>query len=43
MMGVTVQQLQCFDAVVTEGSFQAAAEKIRSEHPDWWVHAGVLS
>ena len=33
MMDVTVHQLQCFDAVVTEGSFQAAAEKIRRAQP----------
>ena len=32
-MDVTVQQLQCFDAVVTEGSFQAAAEKMRRAQP----------
>ncbi len=29
----TVQQLLCFDAVVTEGSFQAAAEKLNRTHP----------
>src|SRR5215469_8396544 len=33
MMDVTVHQLLCFDAVVTEGSFQAAAEKIRRAQP----------
>ena len=33
MMNVTVHQLLCFDAVVTEGSFQAAAEKIRRAQP----------
>jgi len=33
MMGMTIHQLQCFDAVVTEGSFQAAAEKIRRAQP----------
>jgi DNA-binding transcriptional LysR family regulator len=33
MMDVTVHQLQCFDAVVTEGSFQAAADKIRRAQP----------
>jgi DNA-binding transcriptional LysR family regulator len=33
MIDVTVHQLQCFDAVVTEGSFQAAAEKIRRAQP----------
>src|SRR5882672_3661766 len=33
MVGVTIHQLLCFDAVVTEGSFQAAAEKIRRAQP----------
>jgi len=33
MMDVTVHQLLCFDAVVTEGSFQAAAAKIRRTQP----------
>src|SRR5438445_8857131 len=33
MDGVTIHQLQCFDAVVTEGSFQAAAEKLLRSQP----------
>src|SRR5579864_8559320 len=33
MDGLTIQQLTCFDAVVTEGGFQAAAEKLRRAHP----------
>ncbi|HEY6336198.1 MAG TPA: LysR family transcriptional regulator [Alphaproteobacteria bacterium] len=33
MNGVTIQQLVCFDAVAREGSFQAAAEKLRRSHP----------
>ncbi|HEY2618059.1 MAG TPA: LysR family transcriptional regulator [Acetobacteraceae bacterium] len=33
MLDVTIHQLVCFDAVVTEGSFQAAAEKIRRAQP----------
>jgi DNA-binding transcriptional LysR family regulator len=33
MMDVTIQQLQCFDAVVTQGSFQAAAETMRRAQP----------
>jgi DNA-binding transcriptional LysR family regulator len=33
MISMTVHQLLCFDAVVTEGSFQAAAEKIRRAQP----------
>ena len=31
--GLTIQQLVCFDAVVVEGSFQAAADKLRRTHP----------
>lgn len=31
--GVTIHQLLCFDAVVTEGSFQAAAAKLHRTHP----------
>jgi DNA-binding transcriptional LysR family regulator len=31
--GVTLHQLQCFEAVVAEGSFQAAAEKLRRSQP----------
>src|SRR5882757_6465143 len=30
---VTLNQLQCFEAVVSEGSFQAAAEKLRRAQP----------
>jgi DNA-binding transcriptional LysR family regulator len=31
--GVTIHQLQCFDAVVTEGGFQAAADKLMRAQP----------
>jgi DNA-binding transcriptional LysR family regulator len=31
--GLTLHQLQCFEAVVTEGSFQAAAEKLLRSQP----------
>jgi DNA-binding transcriptional LysR family regulator len=31
--GLTLHQLLCFDAVVTESSFQAAAEKLRRSQP----------
>ena len=31
--GITIHQLQCFDAVVTEGSFQAAAERLLRSQP----------
>lgn len=30
---ITLHQLQCFEAVVSEGSFQAAAEKLRRAQP----------
>jgi len=33
MMDVTLHQLQCFDAVVREGSFQAAADTLRRAQP----------
>jgi DNA-binding transcriptional LysR family regulator len=32
MDGVTIHQLLCFDAVVSEGGFQAAAAKLRRSH-----------
>jgi DNA-binding transcriptional LysR family regulator len=31
--GLTIHQLLCFDAVVTEGGFQVAAEKLRRSQP----------
>jgi 4-diphosphocytidyl-2-C-methyl-D-erythritol kinase len=33
----------CFAIYPDRGKAQAAADKIRREHPAWWVHAGVLS
>src|ERR1700722_7860100 len=33
MDGITLQQLLCFDAVISEGSFQAAAAKLGRSHP----------
>ncbi len=33
MIRYTIQELQCFDAVVTGGSFQAAAELLHRSHP----------
>src|SRR5947209_6278287 len=33
MIVMTIHQLLCFDAVITEGSFQAAAEKLRRAQP----------
>ena len=35
--GLTLHQLQCFDAVVTEGGFQAAADKLRRTQPTVFV------
>jgi DNA-binding transcriptional LysR family regulator len=32
MDGITIHQLLCFDAVVTEGGFQAAAARLRRSH-----------
>src|SRR5438094_1402739 len=32
-MMVTLHQLECFDAVVSEGKFQAAAQKLRRSQP----------
>ncbi len=32
-MDLTLHQLECFDAVVSEGTFQAAAEKLRRTQP----------
>src|SRR5215470_7770283 len=33
MDAITLQQLLCFDAVVSEGGFQAASEKLGRTHP----------
>src|SRR5437773_12362770 len=33
MTDVTIHQLQCFDAVVSEGSFQAAADRLLRAQP----------
>ena len=33
MKSLTVQQLQCFDAVIAEGSYQAAAIRLGRTHP----------
>lgn len=35
--GLTLHQLQCLDAVVSEGSFQAAADKLRRTQPTVFV------
>jgi 4-diphosphocytidyl-2-C-methyl-D-erythritol kinase len=32
----------CFAIFENAAEAQAAAEKVRSDHPDWWVHAGTL-
>jgi len=39
--GLTLHQLQCFDAVVTEGGFQPAAQRLRRAQPS--VFAAVKS
>jgi DNA-binding transcriptional LysR family regulator len=41
-MGFTLQQLQCFDAVVTEGGFAAAAAKLGRSHPTVFAAIGAL-
>ncbi|WP_027529152.1 4-(cytidine 5'-diphospho)-2-C-methyl-D-erythritol kinase [Bradyrhizobium sp. WSM3983] len=33
----------CFAIYGVAAEAHAAAEKIRRDHPDWWVHAGTLS
>lgn len=33
----------CFAIYGTSAEAQAAAERIRRDHPGWWVHAGTLS
>jgi 4-diphosphocytidyl-2-C-methyl-D-erythritol kinase len=33
----------CFAIYPDSGKAQAASDKIRRDHPGWWVHAGVLS
>lgn len=39
MLAYTLHELQCFDAVVTEGSFHAAAQKLHRSHPA--IHSAV--
>jgi len=41
-MKFTLQQLQCFDAVVTEGGFQAAAARLGRTHPTVFTAIGNL-
>ncbi len=41
MSGPTFLQLQCFHALVTEGSFAAAADKLHKTHPS--VHTAIKS
>ena len=33
----------CFAIFGASAEAHAAAEKIRRDHPGWWVHAGTLS
>src|SRR5262252_6723692 len=39
MADITLHELACFDAVVSEGSFQAAARRLHRTHPS--VYAAV--
>jgi DNA-binding transcriptional LysR family regulator len=42
MNGVTLHQLQCFDAVVREGGFQAAAARLNRTHPSVFAAVKAL-
>jgi DNA-binding transcriptional LysR family regulator len=42
MSGFTLQQLQCFEAVVGEGGFQAAATRLGRSHPTVFAAIGNL-
>jgi 4-diphosphocytidyl-2-C-methyl-D-erythritol kinase len=33
----------CFALYENTAEAQRAADKVRLEHPSWWVHAGTLS
>jgi 4-diphosphocytidyl-2-C-methyl-D-erythritol kinase len=33
----------CFAIFATDAAAAAAGDKLRAEHPGWWVHAGTLS
>ena len=42
MSGFTLHELQCFDAVVTGGGFQAAAERLHRSHPSVFAAVAKL-
>lgn len=42
MSGFTLHELQCFDAVVAGGSFQAAAERLHRSHPSVFAAVAKL-
>ncbi|PJN21090.1 LysR family transcriptional regulator [Kitasatospora sp. CB02891] len=42
MPDFTLHELQCFDAVVSEGGFQAAAERLHRSHPSVFAAVGKL-
>ena len=42
MQNFTLHELQCFDAVVTGGSFQAAAERLHRSHPSVFAAVAKL-
>jgi 4-diphosphocytidyl-2-C-methyl-D-erythritol kinase len=33
----------CFALFANTGEAERAAQKVRADHPEWWVHAGTLS
>ncbi len=41
--GMSGSGATCFAIFADDADAQAAAEKIRRDHPVWWVHAGTLS
>lgn len=42
MSGFTLHELQCFDAVVSDGGFQAAAERLHRSHPSVFAAVAKL-
>src|SRR5262249_46095915 len=42
MRNFTLHELQCFDAVAREGSFQAAADRLHRTHPTVFAAVGKL-
>jgi len=42
MVDYTIHELQCFDAVVDEGGFQAAAARLHRSHPSVFAAVAKL-